>query len=286
MILSNIDTICDNSATVKYDNGQRRACISQKKHIEYRNNRPYFISIENKDENGIKYSYTLVTGTTIPYKISISKDGLFYLSSYYLNGAFFIKQRGLEKGDIREEYNYYDETFQIKSFGFYDYSEPETIWGGSSGILHLKKMGKWYYFSEFGEIIKEEIWENGKLIEANPPNMEECESYWDTKLEKRIYTEVEEFPKYPSGINKFLRLSKKNYVKPKQKKGKKLMRIFVIIDINGKIISKGIVDKKEAEYSLKDKEILRIVSLMSDWNVGKCQGIAVPVKIILHLENW
>ncbi len=73
-------------------------------------------------------------------------------------------------------------------------------------------------------------------------------------------------------------------IKPVNTELETLVYITFIIDSNGKLIRPQILGKMEVDYSLNDKEIVKVLNSSPDWNPGVCHGKKVPIFMKLPLK--
>lgn len=116
----------------------------------------------------------------------------------------------------------------------------------------------------------------------------ECEFEYNELLKKNVYHTVENYPNYPSGLNKFLDKFYKriNYDKliltPEEAFYQDRVLVTLIIDNDGAIVHSYIESKDEKDYLLVDREVMRVIKLMDcKWIPGKCKGEAVATKFSL-----
>jgi hypothetical protein len=115
-------------------------------------------------------------------------------------------------------------------------------------------------------------------------NQIDCDCYYDTILNRNIYTNVDKYPIYPGGLIEFMKFFRKNFKYPLQNEPQFTINIFIIIDIDGNVISKGIKDKEPEEYTLIDIEGINAINNMPNWEPGKCRNIVVPVKFYIPVR--
>ena len=116
------------------------------------------------------------------------------------------------------------------------------------------------------------------------PSKIDCDFYWDTVLNRNVYTTVDEFPSYPGDMPEFLKFFRQNFTMPSQEEIQGSINLYIVVDTSGLIIDKGIRNKNATEYSLMDKEAIRVLELMPKWEPGKCAGKKVPVLMFLPLK--
>lgn len=173
--ISMIDTSCAEGATSEYDKWGRESCCKKEhsgfldycvgKIITYRNNKPYFISLNEK--KGLTFSYELIPGTLKPISVSVYRDSYLLFEVEYVNGRCWLKMR-IVRDSIQEVYNYYYGTSNIESFGHYTFHKVEAQ-KCMVGNNELPKTGEWFYFDKSGFVIRREYWNKGTLIKVEIP---------------------------------------------------------------------------------------------------------------------
>jgi hypothetical protein len=73
-------------------------------------------------------------------------------------------------------------------------------------------------------------------------------------------------------------------IKPINSEQETLCYITFIIDINGKLVKPQIMGKLDDDYSLNDKEIIRVLNASPYWNPGVCHNRKVPIFMKLPLK--
>lgn len=110
----------------------------------------------------------------------------------------------------------------------------------------------------------------------------DCVRHYDKSFDSYVYTQVDEMPVYPGGMNSLFSFFKKNMTYPKLKKGEVLQTkvlITFVVDTVGKVCALAIDKKDKRAYSSLDMEALRVAKLMMQWAPGKCSGLKVPVRM-------
>jgi hypothetical protein len=118
----------------------------------------------------------------------------------------------------------------------------------------------------------------------NLQNREDCPNYWDRNLKIKIYTFVDRMPEYPNGQTEFLNFFASNFKVPDGLQFQGSMNLEIILGSNGELLNTGIKNKKFSSLTLIEKEALRVVRAMPNWNPGKCNGKNVPVKKFIPLN--
>ncbi len=99
-----------------------------------------------------------------------------------------------------------------------------------------------------------------------------------------VYTEVEEMPEYPGGMEGLRNFLVENVTYPeKAKKNKITGKVYVsfVIDKNGAVTNTQIAKGVDPDL---DKEAIRVVRLMEKWTPGKQDGKAVNVQLTLPIQ--
>lgn len=109
-----------------------------------------------------------------------------------------------------------------------------------------------------------------------------CTRHYEKSIDLYVYSNVDEMPLYPGGMNALSTFFLKNIVYPPLEENKVIqtkLSLTFIVDTVGNVISPGIDKKSKRDYSPLDIEALRPVKLMLKWEPGKCNGEKVPVRI-------
>jgi outer membrane biosynthesis protein TonB len=100
-----------------------------------------------------------------------------------------------------------------------------------------------------------------------------------------VYLVVDSMAKYKNGFPDLMRYISSNFIYPKQQEYLQTKTTLTfIINRQGKIINLSILKKTEAEYTLFDKEMLRVFLTMPPWNPGKQKGEVINQQIILPIQ--
>lgn len=113
-----------------------------------------------------------------------------------------------------------------------------------------------------------------------------CLKKYDSKLNRNIYTIVDEMPEFPGGLG-----AMKSYVIRNMSFDDKniqgTLRFEIVIDTDGTVVDEKIPGKELADYSSSDKELLRVLSLMPKWKSGACKNQKVAVRMPMKIYiNW
>ena len=109
-----------------------------------------------------------------------------------------------------------------------------------------------------------------------------CVRHYDKSVGSYVYTQVDEMPVYPGGMNSLFSFFKKNITYPQLKKDEVLQTkvlITFVVDTLGKVHAIAIDKKYKRAYSSLDIEALRVAKLMMKWEPGKCSGLKVAVRM-------
>ena len=100
-----------------------------------------------------------------------------------------------------------------------------------------------------------------------------------------IYLVVDSMAKYKNGFPDLMHYISSNFVYPKQQdylQTKTTLKF--IVNRQGKITNLSVLKKTEAEYTLFDKEMLRVFSTMPLWKPGKKKGEVVNQQLVLPIQ--
>ncbi len=112
-----------------------------------------------------------------------------------------------------------------------------------------------------------------------------CENTYDSIMKTMVTTFPEVPPVFPGGdaaLSKYLM----NNIHYKQENDywQGSFQLEYVIDIRGVVRGTRILKKLPEEYSIMDKEVLRVLNAMPDWTPGKCNGKNVNVKMFMPLR--
>ena len=99
-----------------------------------------------------------------------------------------------------------------------------------------------------------------------------CDYIYNKEMNKNVYTKVDSLPKFPSGDSGFIKFFLTNFNKPNQETIQGRIVLELIIDEKGNIIQSKIRDKNESEYTLLEKEALRVLIFSPLWIPAKCHN--------------
>jgi TonB family protein len=107
-----------------------------------------------------------------------------------------------------------------------------------------------------------------------------------TATKEKIYTEVQQQPEFPGGVDSLLKFIDQTLVYPEAEKNKGVtgqVTLTFVVDMDGKI-KNAKVERGIPGYPAFEKEALRVVSIMPRWNPGYHMGRRVSVFFTLPIE--
>lgn len=107
---------------------------------------------------------------------------------------------------------------------------------------------------------------------------------YDNNLKKRIYTQVDEIASFPGGFDRIFQFLIKNMDWVKQEEFQEMIKLDFVIDVDGKIINAKIGDTKLEDYTLWDKEALKVLKIMPLWKFATCKKKKVPFQWSMPLR--
>ncbi|MDJ1484940.1 energy transducer TonB [Cytophagaceae bacterium YF14B1] len=113
---------------------------------------------------------------------------------------------------------------------------------------------------------------------------EDCPNYIDNITKRKIYTFVDTMPEYPGGQSELSHFFTMNFTYPNVKQFQGSIFMEFVIDTDGCVFNERIVKKDMKNLTLVDQEGLRILRKMPNWKPGKCNGKAVPVRMIFPVR--
>ena len=106
-----------------------------------------------------------------------------------------------------------------------------------------------------------------------------------TKVQKGFGVSVNQVqPEYPGGLDSLQAFLNDNLIYPEKAKKEHIQgKVYVgfMVDRKGKIVNPKVLSTASEEL---DKEALRVVGLMPDWQPGTAGGTAVDVQYILPID--
>lgn len=94
------------------------------------------------------------------------------------------------------------------------------------------------------------------------------------------YDYVSEKPSFPGGETKLMEFINTNRVYPPEAYAKGIqgrVTCWFVVNSDGSVSN---INLLRSVNSLLNEEAIRIFSLMPDWNPGRIDGIAVPVRVV------
>lgn len=111
-----------------------------------------------------------------------------------------------------------------------------------------------------------------------------CPYEYDSLAKMKVYTFVDQQPEYPGGSPAMVIFIAKNFHYPEQDVFQASFQIQFVVDEHGAVLAASIKGKKQAELTLAEQALLKVIYKMPKWKTGKCQGRKVPVKITVPLH--
>ena len=109
-----------------------------------------------------------------------------------------------------------------------------------------------------------------------------CITEYDSIAKRTIYQYVDLMPDFFGGYDSLLSFVDKNlkiHIPTNLSSGK--VYISLIVESDGNLTNPKIIRGIDNEL---DVEALRLINIMPKWKVGKCNGIAVPVRQIVPIN--
>lgn len=104
-----------------------------------------------------------------------------------------------------------------------------------------------------------------------------CSGAYDSTLKMEVYSFTDVMPTEPDRLVVFLA---KNFRYTNDDDLHMSFRIEFIIDSNGKVLRPSMSKKQPENYTVNEKEMLRVISLMPLWKPGFCAGHKVAVRLL------
>lgn len=111
-----------------------------------------------------------------------------------------------------------------------------------------------------------------------------CKSQYDTITNLDVFRFVDKMPIYPGGNKAFAEFFSKNFKYPKQNHFQATFQLGFVIGTDGTLLGARIRNKLISEYTITDREALRVLALMPKWESGECKGKKVPVLVFLPIK--
>ena len=123
----------------------------------------------------------------------------------------------------------------------------------------------------------------GEPVNPESVTAPSCKSYYNSSLKKTVYTEVEVEPEFAGGTAAYARYLNKHMKYPQEMIDNEELQSSVtmtfIVDENGQIINPCITKKDTADYTLFDKEFIKLMKSMPKWKPAICQGKKVTAEV-------
>ena len=109
---------------------------------------------------------------------------------------------------------------------------------------------------------------------------------YDTLTNRNVYTFVENMPQYKGGTRAFMNeFGKRFHYEFKEHEDiQSKLRVQFVIDRKGALIGARIIDKKNAELSNFEKEGLKTIMAMPNWEPGKQHNENVDVILTMIID--
>jgi TonB family protein len=210
-----------------------------------------------------------------------NKDGVFIY--YYEDGNIQMKceyQDNQLNGILEEWYaSGQKESYQEFSRGFLD--GIYQSWR-EDGSLKLKatyhqgeKHGNFQSFYPSGRMLRDDYYENGRLIEGH------CFSEKGEEIEYFPYVLMPRFPGGPSGLRRFVEKEMKYPSEARRKGIEGAVLILFTVDEDGKVQNPRVVNGDRDYFN---QEALRVVHKFPRWIPGEVDGIPAPVQVSVPIE--
>lgn len=111
-----------------------------------------------------------------------------------------------------------------------------------------------------------------------------CPHQFDTLAGMNVFTQVGHMPEYPGGEAALAKFLIKNFSYPEQEQLQFTFFCRFVIDITGKVIAAGILNKPPAEWSPAELALVNAINKMPKWKPGSCAGKVVPVLFVLPIR--
>ncbi len=110
-----------------------------------------------------------------------------------------------------------------------------------------------------------------------------CKSYFDNQVKQEVFTVVDIRPEFIEGNAVFYKQVMRYFQYPKDVPLQTKVILELIIDKKGKVVSTKIHKKKEEEYTLVDKEGIRVMTKITGFKPARCNNKRVCSKLILPI---
>lgn len=105
-----------------------------------------------------------------------------------------------------------------------------------------------------------------------------CSYSYNYYLGKKVYTYVDIPPEFPGGNIAMNRFILRHFTCMDSQSIDKI-NVSFIIDVNGSVRFVTIFNKNIDEYTLCEKEMVKVFNKMPLWKPGRCNGEIVPVQL-------
>jgi TonB family protein len=242
--------------------------------------------------------------------VDTSEAFRFYVEDYYPDGQ--IQMRGtyksirpdnkdghfvywFENGNKQMECRYRDNILHGTLWEWYSSGEPEAYQEFRNGLLNGEyiswrkdgnpkihasyyngeKHGNFRSFYPGGQMIRDDYFENGVLIEGR------CYSEQGEPVEYFPYVQMPEFPGGQEALHRFIRREMK-YPQEARKKGLEGSVIILLTIDNEGYVRSSIVMK--GDHKLFNEEAIRISRIFPRWTPGKVDGVPAPIQVSVPFE--
>lgn len=110
-----------------------------------------------------------------------------------------------------------------------------------------------------------------------------CKRDFDTVLKAFIYTDTDVLPNY-DGKEGVLGYFTQHLKLTNEDEFEGSIKLIFVVDTTGYITTARIRNKQQGSLSEFERDVIKIAKQMPKWNIGKCNGKAVPVKVSLNLS--
>lgn len=97
-----------------------------------------------------------------------------------------------------------------------------------------------------------------------------CKYKYESNFRKKIYTQVDEMPRFPESAGNVGLFMMKNMREVDSVDTQGSVRLSFVIDVDGGIFDLKIRDKTVYNYTPLEKEILRVLKTMPKWIPARC----------------
>ncbi|RAJ81858.1 TonB-like protein [Chitinophaga dinghuensis] len=113
----------------------------------------------------------------------------------------------------------------------------------------------------------------------------QCENTYDSLMKAKVTTLPEVPPVFPGGEQALnIYLMRNIHYKMEDDYWQGSFQLAYIINAHGVVCYTRILNKRPEEYTIMEKEVLRVLNAMPAWTPGKCNGKKVNVKMFMPLR--